>query len=463
MRIRNLIAVVLIALSSPASAQFTKSTLSSQVSTSFPDYSVGAITPATTRTFLNNLITSYQQFSGVNAQVGTTYALALSDYGQLVTFNNSSPIAVSLAQANASFTTWNAFLVNQGSGTLTITPTASTICGSSTLVLKQNQSVWIVSDNTNYQCLFSLGGVQVTYPLSVANGGTNGGVASGTLLDNITGFNSLGFLTRTGVGTYAFQSFTNGITTSNLAQALANTTLCNATSGTANITDCNGGTLSANLCQPNKQVFLTGTDATYTTPTCNSVLPTYIEWKLIGGGGGGGGSGTAPAAATAGTASCVKASGTACSSPLFSANGGALGPTASAAFAAGGTTTGCDSDSVTGGNGGSGGNSTSANGANGGISSLGGAGGVINNGAGSVGGAAIANTGSGGGGAPAIGAGGSGGGGGAGGTCFKLLTSPAASYVYTVGSAGNAGGAGGTGEAGGAGSAGQLSAIAHWQ
>jgi hypothetical protein len=79
----------------------------------------------------------------------------------------------------------------------------------------------------------------------VANGGTNSGAASGTALDNITGFSSTGFITRTGAGAYAFQSLTNGITYANLAQAGANTLLGNATGSTANIaavavTGCNG-------------------------------------------------------------------------------------------------------------------------------------------------------------------------------------------------------------------------------
>ena len=73
-------------------------------------------------------------------------------------------------------------------------------------------------------------------PMPVASGGTNSASASGTALDNITGFASTGFLTRTGAGTYAFQSLTNGITLGNLAQAAANTVLANATGVTANVT-----------------------------------------------------------------------------------------------------------------------------------------------------------------------------------------------------------------------------------
>jgi hypothetical protein len=84
-----------------------------------------------------------------------------------------------------------------------------------------------------------------TTPLPVASGGTNCSAASGTCLDNITGFASTGFLTRTGAGAYAFQSLTNGITLGNIAQVGANTLLGNATGSTANVAavsvaGCNG-------------------------------------------------------------------------------------------------------------------------------------------------------------------------------------------------------------------------------
>ena len=47
-----------------------------------------------------------------------------------------------------------------------------------------------------------------TGTLAVARGGTGGGAASGTLLDNITGFASTGHLVRTGAGSYSFRTMT---------------------------------------------------------------------------------------------------------------------------------------------------------------------------------------------------------------------------------------------------------------
>ncbi|HEX7906873.1 MAG TPA: hypothetical protein VF534_02105 [Paraburkholderia sp.] len=82
----------------------------------------------------------------------------------------------------------------------------------------------------------SVSAAALTGILPVANGGTNVSSASGTALDNISGFSGTGFLTRTGAGAYAFQSATNGITLGNLAQTPANTVLANATGSTANVT-----------------------------------------------------------------------------------------------------------------------------------------------------------------------------------------------------------------------------------
>ncbi|PXX15858.1 hypothetical protein C7399_109193 [Paraburkholderia tropica] len=87
-----------------------------------------------------------------------------------------------------------------------------------------------------YNNLTVQGTVTLTnHPLAVSSGGTGAASASGTTLDNITGFSGTGFLTRTGAGAYAFQSLTNGITYANLAQAAANTVLGNATGATANV------------------------------------------------------------------------------------------------------------------------------------------------------------------------------------------------------------------------------------
>lgn len=87
----------------------------------------------------------------INAQVGTTYTVLSTDCGVFVSLNNASAIAVTLPQATGSFTTgWYSTFTNIGVGTVTITPTTSTIDGAASLTLKTNQSVDVISNGTNY-------------------------------------------------------------------------------------------------------------------------------------------------------------------------------------------------------------------------------------------------------------------------------------------------------------------------
>lgn len=98
-------------------------------------------------------------------------------------------------------------------------------------------------------------------PLPIASGGTNSATASGTALDNITGFASTGFMSRTGAGAYSFTGSTGSgnvvlttsptiasptvtgafnatglVTLADLATQAANTVLANATASSASPT-----------------------------------------------------------------------------------------------------------------------------------------------------------------------------------------------------------------------------------
>lgn len=87
----------------------------------------------------------------VNAQTGTTYTYLTGDRGKLVTHANGSAIAGTLPQAGGAFPSgWSVSIQNRGAGTLTITPTTSTIDGAATLDVATNQGVVIYSDGTNY-------------------------------------------------------------------------------------------------------------------------------------------------------------------------------------------------------------------------------------------------------------------------------------------------------------------------
>ena len=88
----------------------------------------------------------------VRAVTGTTDTILSTDRGCLVTYSNASAIAVTLPQAGtAGFDHGFSFTpLNLGAGTVTITPTTSTIQGSTDIDLTTNKSVGIVSDGTNY-------------------------------------------------------------------------------------------------------------------------------------------------------------------------------------------------------------------------------------------------------------------------------------------------------------------------
>lgn len=150
----------------------TKATLVTEYATDFPTNTTGQITATILRAFSQDIIDSWQQATAVNAQTGTTYTFVVADFGKLVTFSNAGAIAVTLPQATTTFSNFNVLVRNLGAGTVTITPTTSTINGAATYTLATNAIAFIVSDGTNYQVHGT------TYPLAIVLGGT--GVSTGT-------------------------------------------------------------------------------------------------------------------------------------------------------------------------------------------------------------------------------------------------------------------------------------------
>lgn len=89
--------------------------------------------------------------TSVNSQTSTTYTIVFSDCGKLITFSNAISIAVTLPQATGSFTTgWTTDIQNLGSGSVTITPTTSTIDGQASVTISAGQGLRIFSNGTNY-------------------------------------------------------------------------------------------------------------------------------------------------------------------------------------------------------------------------------------------------------------------------------------------------------------------------
>lgn len=183
MRIKSIIAALLL-LTVPAYAQKTKSALQAEITSSFPNQITGAITPAIIRGVFSDLVNSWQQYVGVNAQVGTSYAFQSSDYGQIVTFTNSGAMTGTLPTPGGSFLPFNVYVTNNGSGTLTLSATGGTISGNATLLLAPNATYWFFADGsgTNYIAL-SLGS---SVAASVAVGTTTviGGTTAYLLYNN---------------------------------------------------------------------------------------------------------------------------------------------------------------------------------------------------------------------------------------------------------------------------------------
>lgn len=96
----------------------------------------------------------------------------------------------------------------------TCTPAASSVTGGFALTKTDDTNVTLTLGGTPATSLLAATSITVgwTGNLSVARGGTAGGVASGTLLDNITGFAGTGVISRTGPGAYAFGNIPSATT-----------------------------------------------------------------------------------------------------------------------------------------------------------------------------------------------------------------------------------------------------------
>ena len=102
--------------------------------------------PCTATCTLNTTVT-------LNAQTGTTYAMASTDGGKTVTASNASSQAYSIVQANtAGFTSgYGSTIANIGAGTVTLTAITSTFGnGLTSIVLAPGQVLDFASDGTNY-------------------------------------------------------------------------------------------------------------------------------------------------------------------------------------------------------------------------------------------------------------------------------------------------------------------------
>jgi len=155
--------------------QKTAAQMAAEILANLPSGNPAVLTAASLRVTLNDMVASYQANPQVRAVTGTTDTIAVGDLGYLITYSNGSPIAVTLPQATGSFASFNVSMFNLGAGTVTITPTISTIKGAATYTLTTNQSVTIVSDGANYQVTNTINATGVANPTAkVGPTATNG-------------------------------------------------------------------------------------------------------------------------------------------------------------------------------------------------------------------------------------------------------------------------------------------------
>ncbi len=138
----------------------------------------------------------HQLYLDVNAQTGTSYALAAADLGALVTFNNPAAVAAAVPAPVAGqaaigatlgcYRGWFCFVKNLGLGTVTFTPASGTINGNATETLAAGHFGLLISDGSKYQLLRnSLMENSTPLPQSYLAGGTtaNDATSPNTVLD----------------------------------------------------------------------------------------------------------------------------------------------------------------------------------------------------------------------------------------------------------------------------------------
>lgn len=127
------------------------------------------LTSTLTATAPGSAVTATGTLSGahkVNLQTGTTYAITDSDRAFLVSYKNSSAVAVSIAQAgqaNQFQAGWFSYQQNRGAGTTTITPTGCNIDDVSSVQFPTNTGFALFSDGSNF---YTMRGLNTNYTIT---------------------------------------------------------------------------------------------------------------------------------------------------------------------------------------------------------------------------------------------------------------------------------------------------------
>jgi hypothetical protein len=124
--------------------------------------------------------------SHVTGISGATQTIADTDVGKFFSYTNAGGCAVGLPQAGSAGPTFPAstgfWAINNGAGSVVITPTTSTINGSATLTLGAGDSCVVVSDGTNYFALVCRVSFSSAIPVAANVVGNTTAVSSTTTL-----------------------------------------------------------------------------------------------------------------------------------------------------------------------------------------------------------------------------------------------------------------------------------------
>jgi hypothetical protein len=111
---------------------------------------------SSTENVTNSSNTYTSTIGGVNNQIGNaTYTTTQQDYGYFILFEDSSPVAVSLAGNPSIQLPWYCVIINYGVGLVNVTPLSGTISypnnlSSTSMPVAQGQSAIIAYDGNNY-------------------------------------------------------------------------------------------------------------------------------------------------------------------------------------------------------------------------------------------------------------------------------------------------------------------------